>query len=125
MLNVLGLFVKQAYAQGQTYAPCNAGEGDIQLGDCLLLNDGKPISEVYSDPAFLVNLIVRNLFVLAGIILFLLIIFAGYKFVLGGKKGADEAKTIATNAVIGFVLMFAAYWLVQLIALVTGVEIPL
>lgn len=95
------------------------------MGTCLRLNNDTAIMDVYKEPAFLINLIVRNLFVAAGIILFLLLILAGYKFLLGGKKGVDEAKTLATNAILGFVLMFAAYWIVQLIKILFGVEIPL
>ena len=100
------------------------GEG-IDLGSCLRLNDDTPIADVYSNPAFLINLIVRNLFVLAGIILFFLIIFAGFKFVTGGKKGVESAKTMMTTAIVGFIIMFTAYWVVQIVKIVTGVEIPL
>lgn len=122
MLTLLGLLVKPAYAQA---SPCGAGAGNIDLGDCLQLSNGQSIASVYTDPAFLVNLIVRNVFVFAGILLFFLIILAGYKFVLGGKKGAEDAKKIATNAIVGFVIMFTAYWVVQLIKIITGVEILL
>jgi len=123
MLNLVKYIVKPAYAA--TGDGCDPGDGGINLGTCLRLNNDTAIMDVYKEPAFLVNLIVRNLFVAAGIILFLLLILAGYKFLLGGKKGVDEAKTLATNAILGFVLMFAAYWIVQLIKILFGVEIPL
>ena len=112
---------------GQTnqVSPCNAGQGNISLGDCLKLSDGTNVSDVYSTPAFFVNLIVRNLFVLAGVICFLLVIYGGFKFITGGQKGADEAKGIATAAVVGFIVMFSAYWIVQIIGLLIGMEIVL
>ncbi len=123
---MLSKLVPTAYAQ----TDCDPGSGGvdgagISLGDCLRLNDDTPISQLYSDPAFLVNLIVRNLFVLAGIILFFLIVFAGFKFISGGKKGAEDAKSIITTAVIGFIIMFTAYWVVQIVKMITGVNIPI
>lgn len=120
MLNLFGFFVKPAYA-----APCNAGAGGINLGECLRLSDDTAVQDVYTTPAFLINLIVRNVFVFAGIIIFLLIVYAGFKLITGGKKGAEDAKTIITNAGIGFLIMFTAYWVVQFIKIVLGVEIPL
>ena len=109
--------VPKAYA-------CNPGqEGVVDLSDCLRLSDSRPVSEVYTDPAFLVNLIVSNLFVLAGIVLFVMIIIAGFKFIQGGAKGLEEARKIMGQALVGFIIMFSAYWIVQIVALITGANI--
>ena len=105
-------------------SPCGAGTGEINLGDCLKLSDNTKVSTVYDNPAFLVNLLVSNLFVVAGIIFFLFLIVAGFKFITGGQKGAEDAKNIITTALLGFIIMFAAYWIIQIIALLTGVVIP-
>lgn len=105
-------------------SPCGAGRGGINLGDCLKLSDSTRVSEVYDSPAFLVNLIVENLFVIAGVIFFLLLVVAGFKFITGGQKGAEDAKGIIQTALIGFVIMFASYWIVQIVSLLTGVSIP-
>ncbi len=105
-------------------SPCGAGTGEINLGDCLRLSDSTKVSTVYDNPAFLVNLLVSNLFVVAGIIFFLFLIVAGFKFITGGQKGAEDAKNIITTALLGFIIMFAAYWIIQIIALLTGVVIP-
>ena len=64
---------------------CGAGQGGINLGDCLQLSDSTKVSDVYDTPAFLVNLIVSNIFIIAGIIVFLTIIFAGFKFIKIGR----------------------------------------
>jgi len=106
-------------------ADCNPGSGFIPLGDCLKLSDDTKVSETYTTPAFLVNLLVRNLFVVAGIILFFMILLAGFKFIAGGKKGLDDAKQIMTAALIGFLLMFSAYWIVQIVKLITRTNIVL
>ena len=105
--------------------PCGAGgQGGIDLGNCLKLSDGSTVSEVYSDPAFLVNLLVSNIFILGGIIFFLLLIYSGFKFITGGKKGAEEAQGIIQTSIIGFIIMFSAYWIMQIVALLTGINIP-
>ena len=104
---------------------CDPGRGGVNLGSCLRLSDDSRVSDRYYYPATLVNLIVRNLFVAAGVILFLMIIIAGVKFISGGKKGVDEAKTIISTALAGFIIMFAAYWIVQLIQYITGADIVL
>lgn len=105
-------------------SPCGAGTGGIDLGDCLRLSDNTKVSTIYDSPAFLVNLIVTNLFVIAGVIFFLFLIVAGFKFITGGQKGAEDAKNIVTTALLGFIIMFAAYWIIQIVALLTGVTIP-
>lgn len=104
---------------------CDPGSGFIPLGDCLKLSDNSKVSDVYTTPSFLVNLLVRNLFVFAGVIFFFMILLAGFQFVSGGKKGAENAKQIMTAAAIGFILMFAAYWIVQIIRIVTKTNIIL
>lgn len=119
--------IPTVYAQPATpteVSPCGAGTGEINLGDCLRLSDSTRVSDVYDNPAFLVNLLISNLFVIAGVIFFLFIIVAGFKFITGGQKGAEESKDIMKTALIGFSIMFAAYWVIQIIALLTGVVIP-
>ena len=103
----------------------NTGAGGLDLGSTLKLSDGTPVKDIYQTPADLVNLIVPNMFVLGGIIIFGMLILAGYKYIINTSKGAQEAYEIFKNAVIGFVVMFAAYWVVQVIKLVTGADIPL
>lgn len=113
--------IPKTYAQS---SPCGAGAGEIDLGNCLKLSDSTNVSEVYDSPAFLVNLIVGNIFVVAGIIFFIMLIYGGFKFITGSKKGAEDAKNTIQTALIGFVIMFAAYWIIQIVALLTGIDIP-
>lgn len=100
-------------------------EDAVPLGDYLKLSDSTKVSEVYSTPAFLVNLIVRNLFVVAGIILLVIGLYAGFQYITGGRKGMDNAKQMLTAATVGFLLMFSAYWIIQIIKIVTGADILL
>lgn len=101
------------------------GSPELNLGRVLCLGDSTPVEDVYKDPAFLVNLIVDNLFVFAGIIIFLLIFYAGFKFISQGVKGKEEAKGIISAAVVGLVLMFTAYWVLQIVKTLTGTDVAL
>ncbi len=107
---------------------CNpASDSNLNLFDCLILDSSKgdtlenTVKGTYSTPAVLVNVIVRNLFVLGGVILFLMIILAGFKFAMSPTNAKEEAKKIATGAGIGFLIMFSAYWIIQILETVTGI----
>lgn len=108
-----------------TIMACDIGQANLNLGDCYALNEQQAVKDVYTDPSVLVNLIVRNIFIVAGIILFFLVIYAGYLFITGNVKGKDKAKEVLTAALAGFLVMFAAYWIIQIIKVVTGADIPI
>ncbi|MBU0978693.1 MAG: hypothetical protein ABIJ03_04450 [Patescibacteria group bacterium] len=117
--------ISQAQAQVASQGGCNPGEGGLNLGDCLQLSDSTHVSSKYSSLSFLVNLVVRNVFVIAGIGLFIMFFVAGFQFIAKGKQGIEDAKQTATAAVLGFVIMFCAYWIVQLVKYITDTNILL
>jgi len=65
------------------------------------------------------------LFVLAGLILFLYLIIGGFELLTsaGSPKAVESAKGKITNAFIGFIIIFIAYWLVQILEIVLGITI--
>jgi len=93
---------------------------EVSLGDKLILKDGTPVKEVFNSTDDMVNLIVKVVFVGAGIVLFFMIVMAGFSMISGDGKDKDKAKTTMTSAAIGFIVMFAAYWIMQIIQLLTG-----
>jgi hypothetical protein len=106
----------------KAFAACSTGGGGIDLRECFLLGtNDRTVTSVYSQPSVLINLIVRNVFILAGIIFFFVILYAGFQYISGGKKGAEQAKTILTTAILGFVIMFSAYWILQILRIITGI----
>jgi len=121
-LNFITLFFSAANS-ALAIQPDTSSQGGFSLGDKFSLGKNPmPVSKVYNTPADIMNIIVRNLFVIAGVIFFLLIIYSGFKFIYQGKKGAEETKTIMTTAVMGLIIMFAAYWIIQIIELITGIK---
>jgi hypothetical protein len=116
------LFVQKVYA---ACSDSDFGKNELNLGDTLCLSDSTPVSQVYNSPAFLVNLLVTNLFTIAGVIIFFLILLAGFKFISQGTKGKEEAKGIITATIAGLVIMLSAYWVLQIIKVLTGVDVGL
>ncbi|MDO8551429.1 MAG: hypothetical protein Q7S03_02005 [bacterium] len=62
------------------------------------------------------------LFVFAGIILLLYLIWGGFILMTSGgdPKSINSGKGKITNALLGFLIIFLTYWLVQLLQAVFG-----
>lgn len=80
-----------------------------------------------TDVGKLVSIIVSNAIVIAGIILLLFMVFGGISMIAGaGNQNPEQVakgRQVVTSALIGFIIVFAAYWIVQLIEVLTGVKI--
>lgn len=95
------------------------------LGDCLKLSDSQTVGSAYPDAGSLLNNIIPNIYVAAGIILFFMILFGGYSIIVGGGDSSKlgEGKKTVTSAIIGLLVLFASYWIIQIIQVITGVPI--
>lgn len=94
------------------------------LGDCLSFQ-GSSATKEYSSASSLINNILPNVYVAAGLIIFFMIVFGGFTIITGAgnkDKVADGTKTI-TSAIMGLLVLFASYWIIQIIQVVTGVSI--
>lgn len=60
---------------------------------------------------------VTLIFPIAGAILLAMLMFGGFEYItsFGDPKKAELARTRITNALIGIVIIFASYWIVQLV----------
>lgn len=82
-----------------------------------------------SFPSFgaLVTIVVRNSFVLAGIISFLLLVFGGFSVIMaagsGDTKELEKGQKTITYAILGLILVVTSYWIVQIIEKVSGVPL--
>lgn len=63
-------------------------------------------------------------FAIAGILLLLYLLYAGFQLMTsaGDTKAVQAAKAKITSALIGFVIIFIAFWLVQIFGQVLGLE---
>ena len=75
----------------------------------------------------LVSIILSNALIIAGVILLILLILGGFSIIMGAGQSdpqrIEQGKKAATAAVIGFIIIFVAYWIIQIAELVTGVKI--
>lgn len=72
----------------------------------------------------IISTVVPYLFGAAGLLLLLYLIWGGFSYMLsqGDPKAVDSAKNKITTALTGFVIIFIAYWLVQILGTVLGVK---
>jgi len=65
------------------------------------------------------------LFAGAGLLLLLYLLLGGLQLMTSGgdPKKTQEAKGKITNALVGFIIVFIAYWLVQIVGKILGIEI--
>ncbi len=64
------------------------------------------------------------LFAGAGLLLLFYLIYGGLSLMLsrGDPKAVQSAKDKITSAVIGFIIVFVSYWLVQIVGTILGIE---
>lgn len=78
----------------------------------------------FNDFGAIVTVIVKNAFVLAGIISFVLLILGGFGVIVGAGSGdtkqLEQSKRAVTGAVIGLLVVVLSVLIVQVIATVTG-----
>ncbi len=93
----------------------------------LLADNSVPLINLAPNPGVttysqLVTAIVRNAFVFAGVISFILLIFGGFQVIVGAgdPKKAEQGKAAITGAVIGLLIVFGSFWIVQAIGVLTG-----
>ncbi len=73
-----------------------------------------------------VNVIVRNGMVIAGVICLIILVLGGFRYIMaaggGDAKQMESGKKAITGAVIGLVLIVFAVWIVQIIKTITGYD---
>jgi heme/copper-type cytochrome/quinol oxidase subunit 2 len=83
------------------------------------------------DPAALKDLecvfanIVAAILFLAGIVLFVMLIVGGFKYLTSGgdPKAVEAAKGTITSAIAGLIIIILAYVILLIIAKITGVDV--
>ncbi len=87
----------------------------------------KPLTTVFASPGALISTLLPNLYILAGLILFVFLLFGGFGIIMGAQGGnpdqVGKGKNAITTALIGFGLVFASYWIIQIIQWITGINI--
>ena len=81
----------------------------------------------YGSIGELISAILPNIYIFAGIILFILLIVGGLMVIINSGKGEQEGvqtgQKAITAALVGFLIIFASYWIMQIIEIITGIKI--
>ena len=92
--------------------------------------EGKGIGELagYESIGALISNILPNVYVVAGILLLFILIFTGLAIIFSGGGGTDPEKLKKANqaftaALAGLLIIFASYWIIQVVEVITGLEI--
>lgn len=127
--------------QGST---ATSAKGDVGLGtsirdlnfaiwqseDGARSSDGKGSSQGFSDfqsPGAIITQSWPYVFGLAGLVLFVMLVWGSMEIMFGAgdPKSAENGKKRITYAVLGFVLLFASFWIAQIIERVFGLSLGL
>lgn len=73
----------------------------------------------------IISALLPYLYVIAGLILFGAIIVSGFQYLFsaGDPKKTASAKGCLTNAIIGFLIIFISWWLIQIIEVIFHLDI--
>jgi hypothetical protein len=99
----------------------------VDIGKETTLGNGNKLGDTYATTAPLVNSLLKNSLTIAGIIFLALILVGGLGMIISAgnndPKKAEQSQKTLTSAVIGFIVVFCAYFIIQIIQVLTGVEI--
>ena len=81
----------------------------------------------FTDVGSFISTLLPNVYVIASLILFFLLIFGGFTFIVSAGNQNPEGVKKGGNAIgaalMGFLLIFASYWIIQIIEIITGIQI--
>ena len=82
------------------------------------------VSATFPTIASIIMEIMQYVYVIAGIGLLVVILSSGFTLLTsaGDAKAMEKGKKGLTNGIVGFVIIFVAYWLVQIAGIVFGIE---
>lgn len=81
----------------------------------------------FTDIGSLISTLLPNLLILAGVIFFILILAGGLGMIIGAggessPQAAAKSKAAVTYAVVGFLLVVSAYFILQAVGVITGIN---
>ena len=99
----------------------------IDIGEFFTLGEGAPgirTAPGYGSIGEVINNIVPNILVVANLILFFFILFGGFTIIsnAGNPDKQKEGSQILTTSLIGFLIVFGAYWIMGILKIITGFD---
>lgn len=76
---------------------------------------------------YVLNPVIFSLYIISAVILFIFLILGGLMFIINAgksdKEGMEKGKSAVTGALIGFLIVFSSYWILQIVEFITGIKI--
>ncbi len=88
--------------------------------------DSNVTNAYFTSPAGIISRVLLFAFPIAGLILFVMLVWSGFQIIMGGAQGSksiEAGRQRATTAIIGFILLFVAYWVMQIIEIIFSIQI--
>lgn len=99
----------------------------FDLSDINLGQNSNTLGGTFGSTSVLISIILKASMTVAGLIFLGLLIFGGITLIMnagsGDSKKAGQGKAAITNAVIGFAIVLLAYTIIQIIQVITGLNI--
>lgn len=94
-------------------------------GENIFEEKASAYADTLSTPGGIVSRLLSFAFPLAGLILFVMLVWGGFEILIQApsKKAIDAGRQRVTAALIGFMLLFASYWIWQIVEVIFGVVI--
>lgn len=101
-----------------------AGPNSQDFSDLNPLEDSAYVGDL-SSPGGIISRVLLFAFPIAGLILFLMLVWAGFEILSKAPSGKsiDAGKQRATAAIVGFILLFCTYWIMQVVEYVFGIVV--
>ena len=89
------------------------------------LNNSIGLNPAYTTVGSVIVEVLNYVYIIAGFILLYQLVSGGFALMLskGDQRAVEGAKAKITNGVVGFVILFVAYWLVQLLGVVFKIPV--
>jgi len=105
----------------------DGGGAETETVSRTILNDltVNPLKRNFESLGDIVNALVPYIFSGAGLVLFAMLITGGFTMLtaISDPKKAEAGKQTITTAIVGFLIMFLAYWLTQILEIILGITI--
>ena len=101
----------------------------VDIGKEFQVKPGLGIKDapLFASPGSLISVLLKNIYMIAGVALLVLLIFGGISIILsagsGDAKKTAQGQKAVTGALVGFLIIFASYWIIQIIQVITGIAI--
>lgn len=97
----------------------------VDLSTEFQLQPGVSVSSKFPTISSVIGNLLPNIYIFSGIILLFILLGGGFMMISGGDNpdSIAKGKEAAIGAIIGFVIIFMSYWIIQIIEILTGVPI--